>query len=812
MCECSQVSLKQKMLHSQFSLWVFTQRVNNVPLLPAICVEGYYGNPVSRQPCQPCLCPDVQSSGRFFATSCLHDPQSLSLTCNCRKGHTGPRCDRCRPGFYGNLALPGASCEECPCNNNIDLDNQNACDGLTGQCLRCLHNTMGPHCQDCKPGYYGNALNQDCKECSCDRRGTEATQCPLASPCICDSRTGQCPCRRGVVGVFCDECEDGYWNLDGASGCQPCSCDPVNSASNICNKARPPTSQSCSEYAEFPCSACDCNMEGTERSCDPETGECMCRIGVTGIFCDECAPGYDSAFPACKPCHPCTVLWAQNITDVQRAAQRMRSFLPHHGEDLQPEDGQHQRMLEMHSKLDSLSNLTGLSPPKVEKVEKLCLMIKKLKDAIDPNVILTDPSPLLNTEIDNIRLEFKKLFNNLKILVEDPEDEDEFPEEQLDEIQKLHKAFMSDEKRVRNANKALEDSMDTRQEVKHKLSMCSSSGDLAPLEKKMKDLSMVSLNQQINDAKQAAEDTKDQAKGLQDRITDNMDSFERDKNKTKELIQRVKDYLMDEMVPPEDIEKMARAVLDIQLPRSPDQIQSMINNINNLLSNATNFQDDLKNLEMQAKTAQDLLQRAREIKERTKSTDVTEISRDIYEAEKVQNKANDDLETASRDRDPTRDRVQDIKDKLDDMETKLLNRRPDLTEDIEALKKKTDQNREMARDTREAADSVLKNTADTETEMDSVVQLFEHLKEENLNQTEQGEAKERLKNIVEEAAKMKKQVEDKLRQIQDLEKKIQQLIRSKEDKAAEVTMLLETVDSLRKEISKRADGYTACTS
>lgn len=53
------------------------------------CEEGYYGDPVSRQPCEPCLCPDIQGSRRFFATSCHHDPQSLSLTCACREGHEG---------------------------------------------------------------------------------------------------------------------------------------------------------------------------------------------------------------------------------------------------------------------------------------------------------------------------------------------------------------------------------------------------------------------------------------------------------------------------------------------------------------------------------------------------------------------------------------------------------------------------------------------------------------------------------------------------------------------------------------------------
>ncbi|XP_039988567.1 laminin subunit beta-4 [Xiphias gladius] len=859
------------------------------------CMEGYYGNPISRKPCQPCLCPDIQNSGRFFATACQQNPQSLGLTCNCREGHTGPRCDRCSPGFFGDLTLPGASCEECHCNSNINPEDHDACDSLTGECLRCLHNTMGPHCQNCKPGYYGNALVQDCKECSCDRRGTEVTQCPLGSPCFCDPRMGQCPCRRGVVGVLCDECEDGYWNLDGPSGCQPCSCDPVNSFSNICNKVtgqcpcRPEFGgRQCDECGEnhfgnpdLQCISCDCNLEGTKRpSCDPETGECICRTGVTGIFCDECAPGYNSAFPACKECHPCTALWAENVTDVQRAAQRMRTFIPRHSDDLQPENSRHQQqMLEMHSKLDSLTNLTGLSLLKMEKVEKLCVKIGKLKDAIDPNMILIDPSALLNDEIDDIHLEFKKLLNSLKEkLIRDPDGEEEDLEELLDEIQKLHKEFILDDKRVRNANKALEDCMGTRKKVKHKLSTCSSSGDMAPLEKKIKELSVIDLNRKvcggpgledcsgcggalcgldlgerkcggpncdgvipftkkasetakrakdqlitfpsrleesknkINDARQRAQDTKDQAKDLQDRINNNVDFFSGEKNKTRKLIQQIKVYLMDEMVPQEDIEKMARAVLDIQLPQTPAHIRSMISDINNLLSNATHFQDDLKNLEGQAKIAQDLLQKARELKERTTDTDVTEISRGIYEAERAQDKANNDLETASRDGEITKDLIQDIKDKLDNTETKLMNRRPDdLQNEIEALKKKTGQNREMAREAREAAESAL-DTTDTETELDDVVKLFEVLKQKNSNQTVQGEVGDRLKNIMEEAENMKRLVEDKLRQIQGLEEKIQQMIRSKEEKSAEVSMLLETVNSLRQEISKRAEGYTSCTS
>lgn len=53
------------------------------------CEEGYRGNPALGETCQPCLCPDVQGSGRFFATSCQHSPQSLILTCICQEGHMG---------------------------------------------------------------------------------------------------------------------------------------------------------------------------------------------------------------------------------------------------------------------------------------------------------------------------------------------------------------------------------------------------------------------------------------------------------------------------------------------------------------------------------------------------------------------------------------------------------------------------------------------------------------------------------------------------------------------------------------------------
>lgn len=49
---------------------------------------------------------------------------------------------------------------------------------------------------------------------------------------------------------------------------------------------------------------------------------------------------------------------------------------------------------------------------------------------------------------------------------------------------------------------------------------------------------------QLNRAKQAAQDTKRHAENMQDRLNVTMDTFEMEKNKTKELIRRAKDFLM----------------------------------------------------------------------------------------------------------------------------------------------------------------------------------------------------------------------------------------------------------------------------
>lgn len=115
-----------------------------------------------------------------------------------------------------------------------------------------------------------------------------------------------------------------------------------------------------------------------------------------------------------------------------------------------------------------------------------------------------------------------------------------------------------------------------------------------------------------------------------------------------------------------------------------------------------------------------------------------------------------------------------------------------------------------------------------------MTEMFEELQQRDAGQTIQDEAGRRLRGVVEEVEKMRRGMEDKLRQIQgtpppqrggpmsplsrplfwvpELEDKIRLLIRRREEKAADVSTLVEVVEKLRRDISKRAEEYSGCTS
>uniref|UniRef100_A0A3Q1IIW7 Uncharacterized protein n=1 Tax=Anabas testudineus TaxID=64144 RepID=A0A3Q1IIW7_ANATE len=273
------------------------------------CLPGFYGDATegTADDCRLCPCPLTEPSNSFSPTCVLVAPGQVSCD-QCQEGYTGTNCERCASGYYGNPQVVGGTCVRCNCNGNVDISEAGHCDTITGECLRCLGNTAGRHCEVCQPGYYGDAVvAKDCQACNCDVSGAISKDC--------DATTGQCLCRGNVTGRTCDRCQVGFFGLQSGQGCQACGCSQSGSLSQSCDEqgrcqcvegVAGDKCDRCSHgYYGFNgngCTACSCDHTGG--NCDPESGECICPPHTEGDACDRCETGYWGHNPVtgCKPC------------------------------------------------------------------------------------------------------------------------------------------------------------------------------------------------------------------------------------------------------------------------------------------------------------------------------------------------------------------------------------------------------------------------------------------------------------------------------------------------------------------------------
>ena len=198
--------------------------------------------------------------------------------CSCPLKYSGLSCQDPGPGYYRNRTntydIDYPTIDDlvghvvpCSCNGRSE-----SCDKETGHCYNCRGNTGGLLCEKCAEGYFGNPFYGSCEACPCPE-----TRKNFAKGCHVRDNEVNCFCKPGYVGALCDKCDVGYY---GTPHLEDGRCDP-----------------------------CGCNEDGSESNeCDIFTGQCICKLGVTGLKCDRCeTPRHILHEQKCKPCDNCTI-------------------------------------------------------------------------------------------------------------------------------------------------------------------------------------------------------------------------------------------------------------------------------------------------------------------------------------------------------------------------------------------------------------------------------------------------------------------------------------------------------------------------
>ncbi|XP_037374552.1 laminin subunit beta-4 [Talpa occidentalis] len=852
------------------------------------CINGYYGNPSSGQSCRPCQCPDVPSSNQYFAHSCHQNPWGSDVICNCLQGYTGVHCGECAPGFYGDPRISGAPCRPCACNNNIDARDPESCSRRTGECLRCQHNTQGPHCQFCKPGYFGSALNQTCRRCSCHPSGVSPAECPPdEGACSCDPVTGTCPCLPNVTGQTCDRCAEGSWNLVPGRGCEPCDCNPRTSHSSHCDQLTGQCScklgyggKRCNECKENyygdthrQCTPCDCSREGTQTPiCDQDTGMCRCREGVSGPRCDRCARGHGQQFPACLRCHLCFDQWDHAVSSLSKVVQglmRLAANMEDERETLPICEADFKGLRENMSEIERI-----LKHPVFSSGE--FLKVKDYQDSVRKQILQLNEQLKTVYEFQNLTKTIVQMSKTANALVESLQEEIDLHStarntsimDFVKNIRNYYQRSSSTEKKTNDAISIINNSQETRNDLLTIFDALSSRGNLS-LEKlkqiQIPDIQILNekvcggggdmpcvtpscrgrgcqgsltlsrnalqkaqeaetlvhnfnrhvqgLKNQVKNISELAEVSKNNAFQIREKLKNMKNQSQSQEENINLLIKIIKKFLLEENVPPEDIEKVANRVLDIHLPITSQNLTHEFDKIWKLTQLCEDFRTDESKLNKAAGEAQKILMMA-EVTEKAANVlpNLDKMLKKLQQVQITQGRANSTITKLTAKITKIKMNVLQVENQTKETKNQLdLAKQPSELEDgLSQLRSKLQRNRDKAINAKAQAESAQRQLGGLEQEFVKLKSHYAVLQDKTHGTGLTKETVGKVKQLKDAAEKLAGDTEDKIRRIADLEKKIQDLNLSKQEKADQLKQLEDQVIAIKNEIVEQEIKYSTC--
>ena len=261
------------------------------------CDAGYYNNIQGGINCDACemgkYLPSIGSTLETDCKICLEgevsgEGESLCSRCAGGEYKSGVNeCKKCPNGKYGEN-IGGNSieyCQNCPIGKYLDQSGQtsiNACKSCIAGKINAITGAMSnTSCKKCEMGKYRSISMLECLECV-----DGSISSILMDKCkLCD------PGKYSTNGIFCTNCDDGYYSKNnGSSFCQECSAGKISSYDNSkcisCTKGF---------YEDNRKNCIKCSIDKYSSQSDSQS--CIyCQTGnivsENNTNCQPCSPGY----------------------------------------------------------------------------------------------------------------------------------------------------------------------------------------------------------------------------------------------------------------------------------------------------------------------------------------------------------------------------------------------------------------------------------------------------------------------------------------------------------------------------------------
>lgn len=782
----------------------------------AECEIGYYGNALIKD-CRRCVC--VSAGTLVSACSdgqCLCDRNTGA--CPCREFVIGDSCDQCAPDHWNYGHAEG--CQPCNCDQQNALGDH--CNMFTGQCY-CRPGFGGQHCTECQEYHWGDP-QVECKECSCHPMGSQTAQC--------NRETGQCECQEGMAGARCDECARGFTGVfPNCVRCHQCfqlwddylcqirrDLDHIQyTVQRILESGITPGvgSNRIKELEQKLNQVRKLIDAGDTERIHQLIGQSIDDLSTEILLTNQRLAEIGQDINKTKGTDE---VLKRNLTDMERELRDVNATLAHHQEQLDnyltsgfaDQFDKVKKYYQESQKAEEKCNASVSGPANpVDQSNQTRGIVEALLDA-------TTDELLQNLTVQNNSL--NELHQNAQNLSE--------------KVQRLSKQVCGGPNET-SQNGSCSNNTCGCQDDQGNL-VCGGKGCDGT-----KSFSLTVLNnaRNVTDRMKAAmEELQDVAKRLQDIASQTQDVkkrtmnalekaqkkkeyFEKSNKDLKDFIKTIKDFLTEEGADPESIQKIAEQVLDIKLPLNRTTLDKITMQIKDSIANLSNVQGIMNQTSQLIRSAEDLLNKAKDAE--TEAVSVRDLVNNTKQALNVSEtaieKAKGALKVAQDNLSGTKNATAEVEEGLREVVDKqmdIMMRLTNLSKGVEALKNKTEMNRQMAKDAVNLANNATHQASTLERRLNETEKRYRELQ---LKMESLGGDSGNLNSIHQKVKDMKKDAEDLLSKakngIQDLDK-LGEVLKSNEERMRkqleELEDLKQNATVVRDDIQKDMKIYSNC--